>query len=239
MLAPIVTLHIAQIDDLHLPVADDWLSVAERQELARFRAPHRREEWLAGRWLAKQMIGATVTTDSSDHISISTYCPATRRGIAPRIVVNDRPWPGTLSIAHADGWVAVACQDEGLSIGIDLSPFQSLPTGFSGCWFTSDEQAALANQCDTAPLRYWVAKEALFKALGKAQSFRPQDYELHQGHDNRLSPSRVSDTQLTEFEYPAGLLAVAAPHGCLLRMQARPSGGHLTSRRTSFTKVYA
>ena len=239
MPSPLINLHVAQIDDLRLPATDAWLSIAEREELARFRAPHRRSQWLAGRWLGKQVINATADIISIDQISISTYCPVTRRGVAPRITVGAHRWLGALSIAHVDGWVAVAYLSTGRPIGIDIASRQALSIGFADCWFTPREQAALADQAAVAPLRYWVAKEALYKALGGGRSFRPQDYELHQVHDDRLSAVHAPDMELTEFEYSAGILTVAAPRGYRCSTEPFASGGKLTPLRSSLTKVYA
>jgi acyl transferase domain-containing protein/phosphopantetheinyl transferase/acyl carrier protein len=156
----------------------------EREAWARLERPARgRDEWLLARAAAKD----TVRQLLRDRYGLA---------VGPADVEIDadehgRPVPGgpwlagvprrpALSLAHGGG-LAVALAADGTAVtavGIDVERAAPLREGFDQVAFTGQERALLAAR-DPAEalewrLRFWCAKEALAKALGRGLGGRPQ-----------------------------------------------------------------
>jgi len=163
----------------------DWLTRAEQRELAFWRSPARRRDWLRGRWLAKEMLACWLDAGSirRDQVEILSRNLLTGRGMPPQVLIDGVRLPRALSLAHVDDKVAVAlaCRPE-IQVGIDLARVQSAATGFVRTWFTDREQDYFTSADGAEPTCFWAAKEALFKAL-RQERFMPKQWEL-----TRLSP---------------------------------------------------
>jgi hypothetical protein len=97
------SLRYSRLDEI--VVADnDWLAPSEQAELALLRDASRRRQWLAGRWVAKQLVqDATGETDLTK-IEILTRNDR-RQGVQPRILVRSQDLPWSLSsTARAACW---------------------------------------------------------------------------------------------------------------------------------------
>lgn len=186
------TLRICQISELlGPPLAVDWLAAlttAERAVLAELRAPERRQQWLAGRVLAKQILASHLAMETTPaalaQIEIVSL-NAAGQGVAPQATVCGQPWGGALSIAHhggqADGIVAAAIlPDAAWGIGVDLVPDEPFGAGFADMWFTAAERAWALAESESAslPASIWALKEAVYKAVNHGESFQPQAIEI-------------------------------------------------------------
>jgi malonyl CoA-acyl carrier protein transacylase/phosphopantetheinyl transferase/acyl carrier protein len=142
----------------------------------------RRDEWLLGRVAAKD--------------AARRFLAARGRNIAPadvEIGMDEHGRPGlthagpglttpVISIAHTKG-VAVAVVGDGdryRGVGVDIEPVGRLHDGFDHVAFTDGERQLFGSMAaaDAAEwrLRFWCAKEAVAKALGRGLGGRPRGF---------------------------------------------------------------
>lgn len=169
-----------------------WLSAAEQEELARWRDPARRAEWLAGRWLLKGMILSTVPSmGSGAEIEVLSRDPR-GRGRRPCVLAAGRAVPLHVSLAHAGGtvWAALStCPHH--RVGIDVVPRGSFHDRATGLWFTEAEQCWLRYACDPSlAARLWAVKEAVYKAANRGEPFVPACIEIGRDNSGRFTWSR-------------------------------------------------
>jgi phosphopantetheinyl transferase (holo-ACP synthase) len=153
-----------------------------REELSAFRKltlpDARKVEWLFGRMAAKdaarllwryrdgeRMVPADIHVEPDEH----------GRPVASPIG-RERPaeFPH-VSIAHADGLV-VGAASAGRPIGIDLEAVREREPSFEAAAFTESERELLGRFADRAEAvtRFWCAKEATGKALGRGLTDGPR-----------------------------------------------------------------
>jgi len=173
----------ARLSELpRLAVEQDWLSPPEQDECGRrWRAADRRQMWLAGRWIAKQLIRQNViglSTRASD-ISIQSI-DEQGRAARPRVRVGDHSqteW--CLSITHSARGVLVALATaHDTRVGIDLCERRPYPPGFTSTWFTRQEQKRLDPGQQELIGRTWAAKESIYKACNHGEPFAPRRIEV-------------------------------------------------------------
>lgn len=163
-----------------------WLGEAEREIYASFAAPARREEWLLGRSLAKELIlehaprpGGAATPLCPNEIQICSR-DGLNRPSRPQIFLRGRlqPWP--LSIAHSGDLLLVALSKRPqASLGVDIAPLQSWAEGSLEMWFTERERRLM--KIDPAlhpPSKLWAVKEAVYKAVNRGEPFTPCRIEV-------------------------------------------------------------
>jgi hypothetical protein len=125
-----------------------WLSPAECERWAGFSGAQRRRQFVAGRWLARRLLGHASSADAAG--VVLTVDPE-GRCIAPS------PW--RVSISHSGGWIGVALAREAL-VGLDLqveSPGRD--------WRSLAAFAGLQPCPDAAHFhRHWTLAEAWLKA---------------------------------------------------------------------------
>lgn len=165
-----------------------WLSDSEREVYAELRDARRREAWLFGRLLSKDLIlsrmaaslGARGAIDPGrvEILSRDGLGRATR----PRALLQGRLQPWSLSLAHSDRSVVVAfSEDPGVAVGADVTPIQSPSAGFVDLWYTPWERAWVRAQGDQGPRRVatlWAVKEAFYKAVNVGERFAPSRIEV-------------------------------------------------------------
>jgi hypothetical protein len=170
-------------------VARAWLGPCEREVYAQFRPSPRRDNWLLGRFLAKQLVleqqrNGTLKT-IGDHSVAPTRIEvrsggARGRRLRPRLLVDGRLMPWSLSISHTERAVlAVLAVASGISVGADLVEPECYGRGFAELWFTPAERDYLRSDGDRGlAAALWAAKEAVFKATSRGEPFRPQSLEI-------------------------------------------------------------
>lgn len=125
-----------------------WLSPGERLRHDAFAGAQRRQQFIAGRWLARLLLAHV---GGADPARLTLAVDPEGRSQAPP------PW--RLSISHSGGWVGVAVADTG-SVGLDL---QLESTGRD--WRALAAFAGLQPCPDAAHFyRHWTLAEAWLKA---------------------------------------------------------------------------
>ncbi len=168
------------------------LSANERKTFGNLRGPETRQiQWLMGRITAKDAIRAFMRQMHNVEL-----CPAD-----VEIVDNEHGQPipqgawtrtieavPSLSLAHTDG-IAVAVAGaaaDGLEIGMDIERIRARPEGFGEIAFLPEERALLhsleESNRDEWVTRFWCAKEAVAKSLGRGLVEGPQSVAV-QGAD--------------------------------------------------------
>jgi 4'-phosphopantetheinyl transferase len=148
-----------------VPENDDWLSHAERDILAGFRFPKRRNDWRLGRWTAKQAI--CVYQADKDPVLASLEIRAAEDG-APEAFRNGTHGEVSISISHSNGNGFCVVGPPGFSVGCDMEKIEPREVQFFQDYFTPDEIALLQNSPEERSLvayLIWCAKESALKAL--------------------------------------------------------------------------
>ncbi|MBI84182.1 MAG: hypothetical protein CMJ81_13355 [Planctomycetaceae bacterium] len=173
-------------DSWEVPDNLDWLSYWERIELGRFSHRGRRRAWLAGRWVSKQLI-----RENHPEFVEGLRCFSIRsmdeqfRPTRPKICLKQRELPYTLSITHSDTNFLVALSTSAeTKVGVDLCHLAPLPASFLTNWFTDSERERIDQISDGEEqrtkevCRLWAAKEAIYKACNRGESFAPRQVEV-------------------------------------------------------------
>lgn len=182
------------------PASKVWLADAEQDELAGYQAPKRREDWLAGRWLSKQLISQATDAMPFDDIEIRSRDHA-GLGMQPSVRLRGCLQPWRLSIAHTDNGVLVGLAlNNRVSLGVDLVHEVPNDPNFRSMWFTPDEQRWLEEAPQVRTQLIWGLKEAIFKACGAERLWTPREINVLANSDGTyrvkffgrdLVPSRV------------------------------------------------
>jgi phosphopantetheinyl transferase len=157
---------VQQFDSI--PEDLDWLSLAEQNRYHQFRFPKRQNEWLLGRWAAKNLLRNLLT--GSDTFQFRDLSIQNEDSGAPFAMWNDQRLEGSLSISHrGEQAVSAFCYDPDISIGIDLEEMEAKSRGFVEDYFTKPEAGmvfalSIEKQALAASL-LWSGREAIVKAL--------------------------------------------------------------------------
>lgn len=149
-------LRVARIAEViaRAPVdAATWLSPSERERGAQLQVPARRDQFLSGRWLTRELLAEHAGGHAID------WTLQERRSLPPAVV--GPAFMPLLSLSHSGDWIAVAIADR--PIGIDLEqrrPREALHRFESLLRATDDVEGEL--DTDTL-LQRWVTKEAWIK----------------------------------------------------------------------------
>jgi 4'-phosphopantetheinyl transferase len=155
--------------DADVPAEDDWLSSKELLRLGGMRVPKRRVEWRLGRWTAKHAVAAylEIYSDPQGLATIEIWPAASG---APEVFLANKRAAVTISLSHRDGIAACAVAPPAAALGCDLEVIEPRSDAFVADYFTSQEQAlvAQASAADRPRLLalLWSGKESALKALG-------------------------------------------------------------------------
>lgn len=174
-----VVFHYLRCDEA--PAPGPWLAEAELAELARWRAPQRRVQYLAGRLAAKQLVRGLLGRANVALSSIEICSRDARgRGVRPALRIAGQPGPWILSLAHtARGALAATTLRPDQSIGVDLVPRDLDAERLARNWFTPSELRWLSKGQGYGPAAVWAAKEAAYKAAGCGEPFRPRRIQIY------------------------------------------------------------
>ncbi|SHF35692.1 4'-phosphopantetheinyl transferase superfamily protein [Microbulbifer donghaiensis] len=143
-------------------LARGWLSAQEQARLSRFGSAHRRDQFLAGRLLIRQLVADVFTCPPAD-IRLAATAPvrARRSDDSPLCFV---------SISHSAHSVAVALAAQPVGIDCERLARRRNWRGICSQYFAADEAAWLLRlppeKAEAEFLRSWTAKEALSKCTG-------------------------------------------------------------------------
>jgi len=151
-----------------VPDDDSWLSPAERATLAGFRFPKRRNDWLLGRWTAKQALSRYLGLEGGATALPRLEIRAAPDG-APEAFVAGRPAGAALSISHSAGMSFCVVGDAASAAGCDIEKIEPRDADLAGDYFTAEEAAlvarAPAEDRATVFTLIWCAKESALKSL--------------------------------------------------------------------------
>lgn len=149
------------LDDRVLAGYTTWLDDSERQRVARFVRRERRNQFIAGRVLARRTLGAVLG------VAPETVRLVERPGAAPALAVPDAGTAG-FSISHSGPWIACAASATG-RVGLDVEvvdPARDIDA-LAAQAFDASEQAWLAARPAATRVadfyRTWSTLEARFK----------------------------------------------------------------------------
>jgi phosphopantetheinyl transferase len=149
--------------------AQRFLSAAERQRLAQMRFPKRREEWLLGRWTAKELL--RLSMGAYQRVPLPAISVCNDPDGAPYLAVEGEGRLATsLSISHRAGRAFCALSPVvSPAIGADIERVEPRSRAFVEDFFTAGEadrvRACAPATRDVFVNVIWSAKEAVLKAL--------------------------------------------------------------------------
>lgn len=147
----VVVARVAEVLAQAPPASQTWLSASEYARLQRLRVSARRDHYLAGHWLLRQLL-ATHCGNVPEAWSLGE-----RDGLPPQIEGSAL----CASLSHSGDWIAAALSAS--AIGIDLEqrgPRPALERYPELLRAVDDPPGSLDND---ALLQRWVVKEALIK----------------------------------------------------------------------------
>lgn len=161
-------------------VADhlDWLHPSERRVYDAFRFEKRKNDWLTGRWTAKNLVKNTWFKDKElEEIEIRAG-----ENRAPFIYINNVRSSYNITISHSHGMAFCATSIENVAIGCDMEKIEVRSPHFISDYFTEDEINSIKNNAafneEALITIYWSAKESVMKVLRKGMKIHPCRLEV-------------------------------------------------------------
>ena len=193
-------------------LGDACLGPREQVELAAWRDAGRRRAWLRGRVLAKQLIAACQATSAAPPVIEILSRDAAGRVNRPRVSVDGVARPWSLSISHTDrGVLAAVCLRPAHVLGVDLAPAADLHDGLLRVWFTPAERRWVERTCSSAIACFiWSAKEALYKACNRGESFDPRAVEIRSHGEASYRRRPISDIRLRSWTVDGHVAVMAS-----------------------------
>ena len=165
-----------------------WLNAEEAATFAKLNTPKRREDWLLGRWTAKQLVRSTLQAQRGEAWPLERIGIGVEASGAPFVELRlpgravqssgllERAFPEelspilSLSISHSAGTAFCALSDQpGCRLGADIEQIESRETAFVADFFTAAEiqRVEQAPEALRASLvtAIWSGKEAVLKAI--------------------------------------------------------------------------
>jgi len=161
-----------------LPGHQDWLHPEERKFLDTLRFEKRRNDWLLGRWTAKQ---ALLSFFESRGFSIALHAIAILKGAngAPEVRLEEGLPQCSLSISHRAGHAIAVVGPPDAEIGCDLELIEPRSEAFLSDYFLDSEQAFLSGvppgEKDLYANLLWCVKESVMKATGEGMRLHPRE----------------------------------------------------------------
>jgi phosphopantetheinyl transferase len=180
----------ATIAELPLGTPDAWLAPNEAAIWRAIRSAARRDSWLAGRIVLKELlreawwaVGKDVKEWQPAAVEIMSRTTSQGRGNRPTARGPSGPMPCSLSLAHTQrGVLAALAVSENCSVGVDLvrpTDAESLTWVFTDLerqWIRRSSNQAVA------AARLWGMKEAFYKACQRGEGFAPLNIDVTPGH---------------------------------------------------------
>lgn len=149
-----------------LPERLDWLTPGERARYEEFRFDKRRQDWLLGRWTAKQALLGLSKLPQSD---IARFEILAAPNGAPEAQFDGKPCDTGLSISHSNGRAFSVVSGETTELGCDIELVEPRGAAFVDTFFTEAEceriERATPEDRDILVTVIWSAKESTLKAL--------------------------------------------------------------------------
>ena len=177
-------------DRVDLPAGLDWLGPGEREHLDALKVQKRRQDWLLGRWTAKQALFLYPPLHQLAVESISDLEVLPAIDGSPRVWRSGAEIPVAVSLSHRAGR-AFCCLSKDCDVGCDLEVVEPRSPGFVEDYFTAVERAQIedagAAGLAVAANALWSAKESLLKLLRLGLTIDSRKVEV-QGGSESLGP---------------------------------------------------
>jgi 4'-phosphopantetheinyl transferase len=209
-LAPLVAVHGEQ--------AQRWLADTERRKLARMRSPQRRAQFVAGRWLLRELL-ARCHGGTPQHWRLT----APEQG-PPAVEALSGAAPLHLALSHSADLVACAVAAVPIGVDVELPQRRRDIAGLAALCCDEREQTQLKAlapaQREGLFYEFWTAKEAWLKS----QSHDLAPKRLAQIH---LAPAASDEAaHVRVWRGDGWTLALAAPPGSPVRWHAAEPALH-------------
>jgi 4'-phosphopantetheinyl transferase len=184
-----------------LPAHTDWLNPSDAARIDGMRFAKRRNDWLLGRWTAKQAVAACMHL-ASDSQTLANIELRPEPSGAPEVYFAGSLAGVSISLSHSSGVAVCAVAEAGGVIGCDLEAVEPRSDAFVLDYFTTAEVAQVAETDEANRPRLialiWSAKESALKALrtGLRQDTRSVTVTLADAlrDPSRLPPQDDLDT---------------------------------------------
>lgn len=156
MTTSIAFVEVARTEEVlaRIPEQDStWLSDSEQARVAMLRIDARRNHYLAGHWLVRELLSRAFG-ETPAYWSLQE-----RKSLAPKVINGDQEIQ--ISISHSGDWIAAAVADVAIGIDIEQRPRQ-LDASIETLLLNKNEMPGSLD--NDALLQRWVAKEAWLKA---------------------------------------------------------------------------
>jgi len=185
----------------------DWLHLSEKEVLSNFKFEKRKNDWLLGRWTAKNLLKQSYFSGLRlDEIEIRAG-----ENKAPFVFVNKLIQDQTITISHSNSLSFCAAAKYPLSIGCDLEKIEKRSDFFIRDYYTDFEKIGASNysthgldECSYYSL-CWSAKEALMKAIRTGLSTHPKKIEVKSLQKPKASWAKIQLNLLPQNEPYFGL----------------------------------
>ena len=151
-----------------VPPDNDWLSADEAVLQEGMRFAKRRADWRLGRWTAKRALAVYLNLRTHPQVLAKIELRPAASG-APQAFFANEPAVVTVSISHRAGRAVCALAPSGVELGCDLEMIEPRSDAFIADYFTTEEQALIAQASVTTRPRLlallWSGKESALKAL--------------------------------------------------------------------------
>jgi 4'-phosphopantetheinyl transferase len=164
-----------------VPSATDWLHPAEKVVVSGFKFPKKRNDWLLGRWTAKNTVKLFLK-ESHPELSFQEIEIRAAEDGAPEVFFEGKPMPVFISLSHSHGSGFCTACSHGTQLGCDLEKIEPRTVAFVKDYFTEKELKFITNaQEENHPLLanlIWSAKESALKALRQGLRIDPRLVEV-------------------------------------------------------------
>ncbi len=178
---------------VEVPPHDGWLGAGERARLEKLSFPKRRAEWRLGRWTVKQAVSRFLQR-ASDFRSLQQVEVEAAPSGAPEVRLAGQESELTVSLSHRSGQCLCAVTAGNVNLGCDLETIEPRSDVFVEEYFTSEEQALLAQApADLQPqlvALFWSAKESALKALREGLRLSTRTLEVWTGYGEQCGEWR-------------------------------------------------
>lgn len=171
-----------------------WLSDSERARVATLKINARREHFLAGHWLVRELLSRAFG-ETPIYWSLQE-----RKSMAPKVIHGDQEIE--ISISHSGDWIAAAVANVAIGIDLEQRP-RLLDASIEALLLNTGEMSGSLDN-DTL-LQRWVAKEAWIKA--RAGTALPTQLKNLQLNPASLERAEVQIHNHEKFHFA---LAIAA-----------------------------
>ena len=150
-----------------IPANDHWLSEPERMIVLGLRFAMRRNDWLLGRWTAKQALRLFL---ADQHLFLSSLEIRAAADGAPEAFFERKPAGVSLSISHSRDRCLCAVGIRDMPVGCDLEWIEPREVNFENDYFTPEEISFVMHSPlarEVASNLIWSAKETTLKIIRK------------------------------------------------------------------------